>query len=88
MYGNDMTVGAWITLRGQCPVRFSVNDANSVELAFRSGSQTFDIAFDAEALETFLRRATDALREMDDLRVSPRRVSPPASLRSRRWANP
>lgn len=88
MYGNDLTVGSWIALRGPCSVRHSVNDRDSVEFSFRSGSVTFDMAFDAEALETFLRHGTDALREMEDRRVSPRRVNPPASLRSHRWANP
>jgi hypothetical protein len=88
MYRDDMTIGAWVSLSGQCPVRYTVNDRDNVEVAFRTGSNTFHLALDGEALESLVRVATDALREMDELRSSSRRVHPPANLRSRRWGSP
>jgi hypothetical protein len=71
MYGDDMTIGSWANLRGQCSARHVVNDGDSVEFSFRSGSKTLDIAFDAQNLEAFVRLGSAALREMRDLRTGP-----------------
>jgi hypothetical protein len=71
MYSDDMAMGSWANLRGLCSARHVVNDGDSVEFSFRSGSKTLDIAFDAQNLEAFVRLGSAALREMRDLRSSP-----------------
>jgi hypothetical protein len=71
MYSDDMTMGSWADLRGLCSARHVVNGADSVEFSFRSGSQSLDIAFDAQNLEAFVRLGSAALREMRELRASP-----------------
>ncbi len=71
MYSDDMTIGSWADLRGLCSARHVVNDGDSVEFSFRSGSKTLDLAFDAQNLETFLRLGSAALAEMRELRASP-----------------
>ena len=68
MYGDDMTIGSWAALHGRCTARHQVNDGDSVEFSFRSGSQTLELAFDAATLEDFLRLGTAALEEMRELR--------------------
>ena len=67
MYSDDMTMGSWADLRGLCTARHVVNDGDSVEFSFRSGSQRLDISFDAQNLEAFLRLGSAALREMREL---------------------
>jgi hypothetical protein len=64
MYSDDMTIGSWAALRGRCTARHMVNDGDSVEFSFRSGSKTLDLAFDAQTLEMFVRLGSAALEEM------------------------
>lgn len=71
MYSDDMTMGSWANLRGLCSARHVVNDGDSAEFSFRSGSQTLDIAFDEQNLEAFVRLGAAALREMRELRAGP-----------------
>jgi hypothetical protein len=72
MYSDDMTIGSWASLQGRCTAEYSVNDEDEVEFSFRSGSQSLDLAFDAQTLETFLQLGTVALREMAEMRVASR----------------
>jgi hypothetical protein len=71
MYSDDMTIGSWADLRGLCSARHVVNDGDSVEFSFRSGSKTLEIAFDTQNLEAFVRLGSAALREMRELRATP-----------------
>jgi hypothetical protein len=64
MHDDDMTIGSWASLRGQCTARHMVSDGDSVEFSFRSGAHTLDLVFDAQTLETFVRLGSDALAEM------------------------
>jgi hypothetical protein len=70
MYNDDMSIGSWASLHGRCTARHTVNDADSVEFSFQSGSQSLDIAFDARNLERFVQMAAAALREMAVLRAA------------------
>jgi hypothetical protein len=49
--------------------RFVVTDGDSVEFSFQNREKTLDLAFDAEALETFVRLGFVALEEMKRLRA-------------------
>jgi hypothetical protein len=68
MYSDDMTIGSWAALRGPCSARHVVDDGDSVEFSFRSGSTTLDIVFDAQNLENLVALGTAALAEMRELR--------------------
>jgi hypothetical protein len=70
MYSDDMAIGSWASLQGRCTAEYSVNDENGVEFSFRSGSQSLDLAFDEQTLDTFVQLGTAALREMAELRVA------------------
>lgn len=69
-YSEDPDVGAWVAIRGACPVQRRINGEDDVEFSFGSGSRTFDFVFDTATLRTFLRVGTDALREIEESRVS------------------
>jgi hypothetical protein len=46
-----------------------VNDGDTVEFSFRSGSQTLELTFDAATLEDFVQLGSAALEEMKELRA-------------------
>jgi hypothetical protein len=69
MYSDEMTIGSWASLHGRCSARHTVNDADSVEFSFRSGSQSLELAFDAQNLEKFIQLGIAALQTMRELRL-------------------
>jgi hypothetical protein len=69
MYNDDMTIGSWAAIRGRCTARHLVNDGDTVEFSFRSGSQTLELAFDAATLEDFVQLGSAALEEMKERRA-------------------
>ncbi|GAB1508216.1 hypothetical protein JCM33774_02570 [Actinophytocola sp. KF-1] len=59
-------MNSYVTIRGHCPMRYHVVDANIVEFSFGGIRDPFEFVFDATALRDFLHLATMALREMDE----------------------
>jgi hypothetical protein len=64
MYCDDMDIGSWAAFRGRCTARYVITDGNSVEFSFHDREKTLDLAFDADALEAFVRLGSVALEEM------------------------
>jgi hypothetical protein len=64
-----MDIGSWAAFRGRCTARYVVIDRDSVEFSFQNREKTLDLAFDAEALETFVRLGSVALEEMKRFRA-------------------
>jgi len=69
MSGEQPSVGSWVLVRGNCPMYYMVNGGDEVEFTFGSGSTVFDFLFGAEPLRRFIWLGTNALREMDEIRV-------------------
>ena len=68
MTGERMSIGSWVLVRGDCPMKCMVNGSDEVEVTIGAGTAVFDFLFGAEPLRKFVGMATDALREMDRLR--------------------
>ncbi|WP_405136781.1 hypothetical protein [Nocardia sp. NBC_01388] len=62
---EPLKVGTWAMVDGRCPMRSIVNDNDDVTLVFGTGSDEFEFALDAAALQKLLALGTRALAEMN-----------------------
>jgi hypothetical protein len=69
MAGEQLSIGSWVLVRGDCPMYHMVNSEDEVEFTFGSGSSVFDFLFTADSLRRFVWAGLKALREMDEMSV-------------------
>jgi hypothetical protein len=69
MAGEQLSIGSWVLVRGDCPMYYMVNSSDEVEITFGSGAAVFDFLFGAEPLRHFVWVGLKALREMDEMRA-------------------
>jgi hypothetical protein len=62
---EKLLLNSWVSMSDGCPMRGSVNGANSTSFVFGGSPNDFEFTFDAEALRCFVTMATQALQEMD-----------------------
>jgi hypothetical protein len=62
---EPFTVTSWASASEGCRIQHSVGGSDEVTFVFGSGTDTFEFAFDAEALKNFIALGAEALAEMD-----------------------
>lgn len=68
MSGEQLSIGSWVLVRGDCTMHCMVNSSDEVEVTFGSGSAVFDFLFSAEPLRKFVYLSLEALKQMDEMR--------------------
>jgi hypothetical protein len=69
MSGEQLSIGSWVLVRGDCTMHCMVNSSDEVEVTFGSGSAVFDFLFSAAPLRKFVYLSMEALRQMDEMRA-------------------
>jgi hypothetical protein len=54
MSGEQLSIGSWIVVPGDCPMQCMVNSSDQVEVTFGAGTAVFDFLFGVESLRKFL----------------------------------
>lgn len=65
---QQLRIGSWVFVNGDCPMYYMVNGDDQVEVTFGAGTSVFDFLFTAESLRRFVWVALKAMREMDEMR--------------------
>lgn len=67
LLGADLIVSSYVVVREGCPVAFSVDSPDQVQVTCgRAPSDAFEFILQREALRAFVELGVEALREMDD----------------------
>jgi len=66
MFGTDLIVSSYVVVREGCPVAFSVDSPDQVQVTCgRAPSDAFEFILEREALRAFVELGVEALHEMD-----------------------
>ena len=67
MLGADLIVSSYVVVREGCPVEFSVDGPDQVQVTCGvTPANAFEFVMQREALRTFVTLGSTALREMDE----------------------
>jgi hypothetical protein len=61
MSENYVSFGAWASVKDDCPMRFTSNGADGVDMVMGAAADMFEMCFTLPALERFLDLAGEAL---------------------------